>query len=91
MPIVAQQYIGLEFTEDNTVRRIAASEISSKEYVIPETISSKTGQDIDKVKDTLKKLTEEKKISCSDNYQLCCKDLRLVTEFSRKLKNLRTN
>jgi len=90
MPVVAQQYIPLEFTEDNTVRRVANSEIIEKGYVTPETISEKTGQDIDTVKNTLKKLTKENKISCSDDYQLCCRDLRMVTELKNKLNRLKT-
>lgn len=90
MPVVAQQFIPLEFTEDNSVRRIAISEIQDKGYTTPEAIAVKTGQDIETVKEKLQVMATEKKIVCDDNYQLCCKDLRLVTEFSRKLKSLRT-
>jgi len=90
MPVVAQQFVPLEFTEDNTVRRIANLEILEKGYVTPETISEKTGQDIDTVKKTLQKLTNDNKIACSEDYKLCCRDLRMVTELSQKLKLLRT-
>lgn len=90
MPVVAQQFIPLEFTEDNTVRRITNSEIIEKGYVTPEIISEKTGKDIDTVKNTLQKLTEEKKIACSEDYKLCCRDLRMVTELKNKLNRLKT-
>jgi len=90
MPIVAQQFIPIEFTEDNSVRRIVSSELKEKGYVTSETIAVKTGQNIDTVKEKLQVLEAEKKIACTDNYQLCCRDLRMVTEFSLKLKQLRT-
>lgn len=91
MPVVAEQFIPLEFTEDNSVKRIAISEIQDKGYVTPETLAIKTGQDVETVKKKLQLLETENKIACTDNYQLCCRDLRLVTEFSRKLKHLRNN
>jgi len=90
MPVVAQQFIPLEFTEDNSVRRVVSSELKEKGYVTPETIAVKTGQYIETVKEKLQVLEAEKKISCTDNYQLCCRDLRMVTELKNKLKNLRT-
>ena len=91
MPIVAQQFIPLEFTEDNSVRRVVSSELKEKGYVTPETIAVKTGQDIETVKEKLHVLEAENKIACKDNYQLCCRDLRMVTELSQKLKNIRAN
>ena len=90
MPVVAQQFMQINITEDRKIRRIAESEIIETGFTTPESLSQKTGKDIKEIKNIFKKMHESKEVSCSEDYRLCSKDMKSLSNLVNKLNRYRT-